>query len=83
MNTIETGAYDRRTVWLHWLVALLVIGLWIAGQCINFMPRGTPKIMFRSTHIAVGVVLALFWMSLRRGCTCWPLVGITGNSKMA
>jgi len=55
-------AYDRRTVWLHWLVALLVIGLWIAGQCINFMPRGTPKIMFRSAHIAVGVLLALFWM---------------------
>jgi cytochrome b561 len=51
-------AYDRRTVVLVWLVAILIIGLWIAGQCINPMSRGTPKIMFRSAHIAVGVLLA-------------------------
>ncbi len=62
MNTPLNAAYDRRTVWLHWWVAFLIVGLWIAGQCINWMPRGTPKIMFRSAHIAVGVVLALFWL---------------------
>jgi len=62
MTTSEHTVYDRRSVWLHWIVAFLVVGLWIAGQCINLIPRGTPKIMFRSAHIAVGVLLALFWL---------------------
>ena len=62
MSLSDNAAYDRRTVMLHWAVAFLVIGLWIAGQCINLMPRGTPKIMFRSTHIAMGVLLGLFWV---------------------
>ena len=62
MNLSDEAVYDRRTVMLHWTVAFLVIGLWIAGQCINLMPRGTPKIMFRSAHIAFGVVLTVFWI---------------------
>ena len=59
---LSSQVYDRRTVYLHWLVAILVLALWLAGQSINLLPRGTPKIMFRSMHITVGVVLAFFWI---------------------
>lgn len=62
MSLSGNAVYDRRTVILHWLMAFLVIALWISGQCINLIPRGTPKIMFRSVHIASGVLLGLFWV---------------------
>lgn len=51
--------YDSRTVTLHWISALLVLGLWIAGQSIGFLPRGEPRVPVRSLHITAGVVLAL------------------------
>lgn len=59
--------YDSRTIALHWISAVLVIGLWILGQCIDFFPRGTPRVTARSLHIAFGALLAvllavrLFW----------------------
>ena len=59
--------YDRRTIVLHWLTAILVLLLWVAGQTIDWFPRGTPRITARSLHIAVGVllgvvlVLRLYW----------------------
>ena len=59
MNTFTQSSYDRRTIVLHWLSAALVLGLWIAGQCIDFFPRGTPRVTVRSLHISAGVLLAL------------------------
>jgi cytochrome b561 len=52
-------SYDRRTILLHWLSAALVAGLWIVGQCIDFFPKGTPRLTVRSLHITAGVVLAV------------------------
>lgn len=51
--------YDKKTIRLHWISAALVIGLWIAGQCIDFFPKGTPRITVRSLHICFGVLLAV------------------------
>lgn len=51
--------YDRRTIALHWLTAALVAGLWTLGQCIDFFPKGTPRIGARSLHIVFGLLLAL------------------------
>lgn len=51
--------YDRRTIVLHWTSAILVILMWLAGQTIDFFPKGTPRISARSMHICVGVALAL------------------------
>ncbi len=51
--------YDRRTIALHWLTAALVVGLWLLGQTIDWFPKGTPRALARSTHIAFGAVLAL------------------------
>ena len=65
-----TDSYDRRTIVYHWASAALVLGLWIAGQCIDFFPKGTPRITVRSLHISVGVLLGallLARLAWRRG----------------
>lgn len=51
--------YDRRTIILHWLTAALVVSLWVLGQTIDWFPKGNPRAFARSTHIAVGVLLAV------------------------
>lgn len=51
-------AYDRRTILLHWLSAALVAALWTVGQCIDFFPKGAPRITVRSLHISAGLLLA-------------------------
>lgn len=53
------SGYDRRTIALHWLTAALVAGLWLLGQTIDWFPKGSPRAIARSSHIALGVVLAL------------------------
>jgi cytochrome b561 len=49
--------YDSRTIALHWISAFLVLGLWVLGQCIDFFPRGVPRVTARSLHISFGVLL--------------------------
>jgi cytochrome b561 len=51
--------YDRRTIALHWLTALLVIALWALGQTIDLFPKGVARVAARSLHISLGVALAL------------------------
>jgi cytochrome b561 len=51
--------YDRRTIALHWLTAALVAALWVLGQTIDWFPKGNARVFARSTHIALGVALAL------------------------
>jgi cytochrome b561 len=51
--------YDRRTIVLHWITAALVLALWVLGQTIDWFPKGTPRVFARSTHISLGVALAL------------------------
>ena len=63
--------YDSRTIALHWLTAALVVGLWLLGQGIDWFPKGTPRSLARSTHIALGAVLAL--VLIRR--IWWRLAG--------
>ncbi len=74
MNPLDSipAEYDRRTVALHWLTAALVISLWILGQTIDWFPKGGPRVFARSTHIALGVTLALvlvvrIWWRLAAG----------------
>ncbi len=58
-----TVRYDRRSILLHWLTDALVILLWAIGQVIDFFPRGTPRVMARSVHIFLGVVLAVVFVA--------------------
>lgn len=52
-------AYDRRTIALHWLTAVLVGVLWSIAQIIDFFPKGSPKIAARSVHIVLGMLLGV------------------------
>jgi len=51
--------YDTRSIRLHWVTAALVTVLWCLGQTVDWFPKGNIRIAARSTHIALGVVLAL------------------------
>jgi cytochrome b561 len=69
--------YDRRTIALHWLTAVLVVALWIVGQTIDAFPKGTPRVLARSVHITTGVLLALvlthrIWWRLSGGTRLPP-----------
>ena len=55
----SAASYDRTTIVLHWLTALLVAGLWLAGQTIDAFPNGAPRIIARSCHIVFGAALGL------------------------
>jgi cytochrome b561 len=52
-------SYDRRTIYLHWVTAILVGLLWGIAQVIDYFPKGAPKIAVRSVHIVLGVVLGV------------------------
>jgi cytochrome b561 len=54
-----SARYDSASIFLHWTTAALVVVLWLVGEFIDDFARGTPRIMARSTHIALGVALAL------------------------
>jgi cytochrome b561 len=54
-----TDTYDSRTIVLHWATAVLVLGLWALGQCIDLFPQDAPRIAARSVHITLGLALAL------------------------
>src|ERR1700675_3640243 len=52
-------SYDRRTIQLHWVTAVLVGLLWGIAQVIDLFPKGAPKIAVRSVHIVLGVLLGV------------------------
>jgi cytochrome b561 len=59
--------YDRTSIVLHWMTALLVVLLWVIAHLIDDYPRGQPQITVRSVHIGLGVILLsvliirMFW----------------------
>lgn len=57
--TEPTARYDNVSILLHWLTAALIILLWIIAQVIDDFAKGSPRMMVRSVHIALGVTLAV------------------------
>ena len=55
--------YDRRTIVLHWVTAVLVIVLWVSAHFIDSFPRGPARTNMRSVHILLGVILAAVLVS--------------------
>ena len=53
----ETFRYDRLTISLHWLTAILVAAQWVIGQSVGFFPRDHGQGEVRSTHIVLGLAL--------------------------
>jgi cytochrome b561 len=66
-------AYDRRTIILHWLTAIMVGLLWLLGQSIGYLPRGAFRIDARSVHVVLGLSLGflllarLYWRNRGSG----------------
>jgi cytochrome b561 len=51
--------YDRGTIRLHWVMAVLMAVVWGIAQIIDLFPKGAPKITARSVHITFGLVLGI------------------------
>ncbi|WP_454562964.1 cytochrome b [Pseudomonas sp. AIG] len=52
--------YDRLTMSLHWLTALLVIGLFACAQIWEQLPKGTPlRKELQALHISFGILLTV------------------------
>lgn len=60
MSTVQT--YDSKTIFYHWLSAGIVLALWLIGQNIDSFAKGDPRVMVRSIHIALGVLLGLVFL---------------------
>ena len=54
----DGGAYDRRTVDLHWITAGLLVILWLIGQTADWIPDGPLNTAVWSVHVLLGVALA-------------------------
>lgn len=51
--------YDNRTIFFHWATALLVVLQFAIAWTIDDFPRGALRVDARSTHIAIGTLLAV------------------------
>jgi cytochrome b561 len=51
--------YDRTTIALHWLTAVLVVLLWGIAHIIGYFPKGAPRVDATSVHMTVGLLLGL------------------------
>jgi cytochrome b561 len=50
--------YDKVTIRLHWMTAILVALLWLIGRTTNFLPRGPLRVDIWSLHVLLGFLLA-------------------------
>jgi cytochrome b561 len=51
--------YDKPTIILHWITAILVGILWVIGQTVDFWPKGPLRVDYVSVHITLGAFLGL------------------------
>jgi cytochrome b561 len=64
--------YDRRTIWLHWATAIIVIVEWLIGRLNHFLPKGPLRLDIWSIHVVLGfalgaIILARIWWRLTQG----------------
>lgn len=84
--TEPAARYDNLSILLHWMTAALIILLWVIAQVIDDFARGTPRMMVRSVHIALGVTLAvvivarLAWRASPRRRAPLAQAGLLGNA---
>ena len=53
------GRYDRVTILLHWLTALLVVSLFALAETWGFLPRGSAlQAGAQALHVSLGLLLA-------------------------
>lgn len=72
----ETLRYTRTAQWLHWIMALIIIGAWVLGFYLSGLPRGPEKSALIQWHKAIGstvVVLVAIRLAWRAGHRPPPL----------
>ncbi|WP_426661810.1 cytochrome b [Rhodanobacter aciditrophus] len=80
--------YDRTTIVLHWLTALLVLVLFALAMLWDFVPHDLRKQM-QSLHISLGIVLAavlvlrLAWRTTRGRRLPLAVEGLQGKAAKA
>ncbi|MEY2168874.1 MULTISPECIES: cytochrome b [unclassified Rhodanobacter] len=80
--------YDRTTIVLHWLTALLVLVLFALAMLWDFLPRAT-RTQMHSLHISLGIVLAavlllrLAWRATRGRRLPMAAEGVQGKAATA
>ena len=52
-------SYDRTSITLHWLSAVLIALLWLSAQVIDWFPPQGGRVAMRSVHITMGVCFGL------------------------
>ena len=55
-------SYDSKTIFYHWISVLLILTLWILGQNIDNFAKGDPRVIVRSIHITLGVLLSVVYV---------------------
>ena len=55
--------YDRRTIVLHWLTAVLVILQWTIGRLTPLMQRGPLRVDIWSVHVLLGVCITIVFVA--------------------
>ena len=53
------AAYDRPTLWFHWMTVVLVAVQWLGAHTIDWFPKGPLRVDARSLHIVIGASLAV------------------------
>ena len=55
-------SYDSKTISYHWISAGGILALWFIGQNIDSFAKGDPRVMVRSIHIVIGLMLAVLFI---------------------
>lgn len=53
--------YDRKSIWFHWVTAVLVVLLWLSAQFIDYFPKGPSRWNMLGVHMSMGVALAIIF----------------------
>ncbi len=61
--SLTAAHYDRRTIYFHWATLILIALQWVLAQEIDSFTRGAPRTAARSTHIALGLVIAAVFLA--------------------
>jgi cytochrome b561 len=60
-----TATYDRTTIALHWLMAVLVVVLWLVGTFLeDILPKGALRSGIWSAHFLLGFVFTAILVAL-------------------
>jgi cytochrome b561 len=60
----EIQRYTRTAQWLHWIMALIIVAVWILGFYMADLPRGPDKTALIQWHKVIGSTV-IVWMAIR------------------